>query len=117
MIQMVTEALEQRLGRSCAERRIAIEAACVDPGGIRLFGIFASTSTIRRSLQLAGLYERGCRNALAIRVKHNFIITPLPPIFDRFVILQLSDLHVDMNPGLIQRLANLLPDIPYDVCV
>jgi predicted MPP superfamily phosphohydrolase len=45
-----------------------------------------------------GLYWRGVSNAAKVEVKHNSIPSPdLPASFDGFIILQLSDLHVDMS--------------------
>jgi predicted MPP superfamily phosphohydrolase len=41
----------------------------------------------------------------------------LPTSFDGFTILQISDLHVDMNKGAMQRLIELLPGLVYDACV
>jgi uncharacterized protein len=41
----------------------------------------------------------------------------LPKAFDGFTILQLSDLHVEMSEAAMMRLAAMLPDIDYDICV
>ena len=41
----------------------------------------------------------------------------LPPAFDGFTILQLSDLHADMSGAAMDRLIELLPGLRYDVCV
>ena len=41
----------------------------------------------------------------------------LPEAFDGFTLLQLSDLHVEMSEGAMTRLAAVLPDIDYDLCV
>jgi predicted MPP superfamily phosphohydrolase len=41
----------------------------------------------------------------------------LPPLFDDFTILHLSDMHVDMNEAAMQRLIELVSDICYDLCV
>ena len=111
--------LVARLGRDYAERRISLEADLADTGerGIRLFGFHVSPAAIRTSLKLAGLYQRGCRNAEDVRVQHNVIPTSVPTTFEQFTILQLSDLHVDMNPGVISRLASLVPHLSYDLCV
>ena len=120
VIEDIPKALEQRLGRRCAQRRVRIEADqetrnCID--GIRLFGFCVSNATIRTCLKLAGLNRRGYRNTLDVRVKHNFMIAPIARAFDEFTILQLSDLHIDMNPHMIDRLANIVPGLSYDVCV
>ncbi len=41
----------------------------------------------------------------------------IPTAFDGFVILHLSDLHVDMNQTTVERLMSILPEIKYDLCV
>ena len=70
------------------------------------------------TLKLTGLYWRGIRNAQRIRVAHNDIeFKTLPSRFDSFTVLHISDLHVDMNDGVMKRLAELLPRMDYDLCV
>jgi len=65
-----------------------------------------------------GLYWRGRKNAEQIQVRHIHIsMKTLPSRFDGFPLLQISDLHVDMNEGAMRRLTELLPDLTYDVCV
>ena len=65
-----------------------------------------------------GLYWRGRRNADQIQIRHNYIsMNALPSRFDGFTLLRISDLHVEMNEGAIRRLAELLPEMIYDVCV
>ena len=41
----------------------------------------------------------------------------LPPKFDGFTLLHISDFHVEMSEGAMRRLAELLPEMSYDVCV
>ena len=41
----------------------------------------------------------------------------LPSAFDGFTILHLSDLHADMSGPALQRVAELTPDLDYDLCV
>jgi len=73
---------------------------------------------IRTCLKLTGLYGRGCKNAAQIEVRHNHIRLPkIPKAFDGFVILHLSDLHVDMNQGAMEHLRGILQEIKYDLCV
>jgi predicted MPP superfamily phosphohydrolase len=120
VVQDIANSLEQRFGRAVAQQRITIEADQVARNvrnGIRVFGIHVSEIAIRTVLKLAGLYRRGCRNAEVIRVKHNLVKASIPQEFEGFSILQLSDLHVDLNPNLVDRLANVLPDLNYDLCV
>ena len=53
-----------------------------------------------------------------IRVRHNeFAFKGLPPSFDGFTMLHMSDLHADMNEGAMRRLIDLVDGLRYDVCV
>jgi predicted MPP superfamily phosphohydrolase len=77
-----------------------------------------SPAVIRNALKLTGLYWRARKNAERIQIRHNDIqLSRLPAAFDGFTILQISDLHVDMNREAMQRLAALLPGLTYDICV
>lgn len=122
--QDVYELLEKRLGRRHARLRFGVEnehEAQVFDQGIDYFHIGnfrLSPLMIRTCLKLTGLYGRGCRNAAQIEVRHNHIRLPkIPKAFDGFVILHLSDLHVDMNQGAMEHLRGILQEIKYDLCV
>jgi predicted MPP superfamily phosphohydrolase len=124
MNEDIVEHLEQRLGRLHARQRIGIE----DDHEARVFGQglnyfhpenwYYSPAIIRNALKLTGLYWRARKNTERIQIRHYDIVLPqLPSAFDGFTILQISDLHVDMNEGAMQRLIELLPGLAYDVCV
>ena len=122
--QDVYELLEKRLGRRHARLRFGVEnehEAQVFDEGIDYFHIGnlrLSPLMIRTCLKLTGLYGRGCKNAAQIEVRHNHIRLPkIPKAFDGFVILHLSDLHVDMNQGAMEHLRGILQEIKYDLCV
>ena len=124
MIEGIDERLEKRLGRLHARLRLGIEAdheAQVFGQGINYFHIEnlpPSHVAIRLCLKLAGFYGRGQRNAAQIELRrHDVTLLRVPKAFDGFTILQLSDLHVEMSEGAIMRLATMLPDIDYDLCV
>jgi hypothetical protein len=115
--------LEQRLGRLHARQRLGIESeheAQIFGQGLNFFHIenwYSVHSLIRNALRLTGLYGRGQRNAERIVVKHNDIdFEALPPLFNGFTILHLSDLHVDMNEGAMRRLGELVDALEYDLC-
>lgn len=73
---------------------------------------------IKSFFKLTGLYDRGVLNALNFRINRFTIETnDLPPSFDGFTILFLSDLHLDGLPGLFERLQTLLPTLPADCCI
>ena len=116
--------LEKRLGRRHARQRIGIEEdheAQVFGQGLNFFHIenlALSHVLIRAVLMATGLYWRGLRNAAKVEIRHNPIPLPrLPPSFDGFTILQLSDLHVDISEAAMERVVGLLRDLRYDICV
>jgi predicted MPP superfamily phosphohydrolase len=124
MNEAVLNKLERRLGRLHARLRWGIETdheAQIFGQGITFFHIenwYSIHSVIRATLWLMGLYWRGRKNAEQIQVKHNHIVMKtLPKRFDGFTLLHISDLHVDMNEGAMQRLTELVSDMTYDVCV
>ncbi|MGC2203416.1 MAG: metallophosphoesterase [Stellaceae bacterium] len=120
----ILEKLELRLGRVHAGQRLGIEE---DLEG-RVFGHgtnffhpenwYLSPKIIRTALKLTGLYWRARKNAENVQIQHQDIrLHALPPAFDGFTILQLSDLHVDISEGAMERLVELLPALAYDICV
>jgi len=120
----IVRKLEERLGRLHAHQRLGMERdeeIRAFGHGINFFHIenwFFSHRFIRSVLKLTGLYNRGHRNTCNIQVRHNEVtLRKLPEAFNGFTILHLSDLHVDMNPGPMHRLIELLHDIDYDLCV
>jgi uncharacterized protein len=124
MDQDIIVKLEQRLGRLHAKLRLGIE----DDHEGRVFGQglnffhpenwYFSPTVIRGALKLSGLYGRARRNAENVQIRrHDMVMPELPSAFDGFTILQISDLHVDMNQGAMRRLIELLPELHYDLCV
>jgi uncharacterized protein len=116
--------LERRLGRTHARQRLGIETdheARVFGDGINFFHIenwYSAHALIRGALKLSGLYWRGRRNAERLRVRRNEVRSArLPPSFDGFAILHLSDLHVEMNERAMRRLVELAEGLHYDLCV
>jgi predicted MPP superfamily phosphohydrolase len=116
--------LEKRLGRPLLAQRLKIQTHHV----ARLFGsgkvwfhiehIRTLHRMIRNLLRAAGLYGRGHRNALAVRV--NFQELPcsdLPEAFEGFRVLHISDPHIDGNSELLGTLIRLVTPLDYDVCV
>ena len=77
-----------------------------------------SHAVISAVLMATGLYWRGLSNAAKVELRENLIVSPrLPKAFDGFTILQLSDLHVEMSEGAMDRVVALLKDASYDLCV
>lgn len=69
-------------------------------------------------LQFFGWYRRGVRNALALGVSEIELFFPnLPPAFDGYSILHLTDLHVRRLPRLINRIVERASDQAIDLAV
>jgi predicted MPP superfamily phosphohydrolase len=122
--QDILTVLEQRLGPRHARERLQIERdheAQVFGQGINFFhfeNLPLSHIAIRAVLVATGLYRRGIRNAEKVVVRDNRIESPqLPKIFDGFIILQLSDLHVEMSEAAMKCALALIGDARYDICV
>ena len=118
------EHLERRLGRPHARIRLGIERdleARILARRIDFFDTgnwYSAHSILRSALRASGMYRRGRSNAERIEVRQHDIVLPrVPGSFDGFTILQLSDLHVEMNEGAMRRLADVLRGISCDLCV
>src|SRR5688572_16641736 len=69
-------------------------------------------------LKLVGGYERGRRNADELACSEiELAFADLPQAFDGFRILHLSDLHLDGNEGLPERILALVGGRELDLCV
>lgn len=68
------------------------------------------------ALRAVGLYGRGRRNALAPRfIEHEFAFAHLPPAFDGYRILHVSDPHLDCLPELGEVARRILSGITVDL--
>jgi len=123
MQQDIVQKLEQRLGQVHSRQRLGIEQdhENIFGHGINFFhpeNWYSAHSILRGALKLTGLYSRGHKNTERIQVRHNIIELPgLSAQFDGFTMLQITDMHADMNPGPLQRLIEILPGLRYDICV
>lgn len=116
--------LEQRVGRLHANQRLGIEAeyeARIFGQGRNFFHIenwYSVHGLIRGILHLLGAHGRGQRNARAIERRYNDVLLPqLPPAFDGFRILHISDLHLDMAEDMPHALSAAVREVEYDICV
>ena len=116
--------LESRLGRLHVRLRLGLEreheAQAFGQGLtlLHLENMPIMQAVIEIVLRGSGAYWRGRSNAAKVVVKRNTIPLPaLPPSFDGFTILHLSDLHADLSQGALERAAELANDLEYDLCV
>jgi hypothetical protein len=73
---------------------------------------------MKGAFRLLGLYEKGRRNALEITAREiSLTFRDLPEAFDGYTILFMSDLHLDGLDGLTEKLQEMLPHLPADLCL
>ena len=73
---------------------------------------------VRTGLRIMGLSRRAYREFLDIRIVENVAVLPsLPPAFDGFRLLQITDLHSDIDPALIGRVIEQVGRTAFDRCV
>jgi predicted MPP superfamily phosphohydrolase len=116
--------LDARLGPVHARQRLGIEReheAQAFGQGLTLFhmeNLPYSHVVIESVLRLTGMFWIGRRNASMIRVVTREVASDrLPAAFDGYTILQLTDLHCDMNPRAMTRLVRAIEGLDYDLCV
>src|SRR5262249_40423917 len=124
MDEVVLQKLERRLGRLHAQQRLGLESdheAQILGQGLNFFHIenwYSIHSLIRNTLRVSGLYWRGRRNAERVELRENVVRSAAVPIaFDRFNVLHLTDLHVEMSQPAMYRVAQLVEGLAYDICV
>ena len=116
--------LDERMGAGPAARRRSIESRDRN----RRLG-HAQTWTevenwpgsrqlIRLLLSLVGLHGRARRNARSIELRDNELgVVGLPPQFEGYTLLHLSDLHIDIAPDVPNVIAEAVRGHRYDACV
>lgn len=116
--------LEARAGRLHARLRLAIEAeheAQVFGQGRTFFHLenwYSIHGLMRGLLRLMGVHGRGRRNARDIRlVQREVPLRRLPPAFEGFRLLHLSDLHLDMHADMPHAIAKAVMEVECDACV
>ncbi len=117
-------ALGTRLGQRQLRRRLAIEQERIHEHRRLLSPRFtAFKMRVLRPLLACGLratriYDRGYRQFCDLRVvEHSLPLRRLPPEFDGFAILQLSDLHIDLDLALVEVVETVLRKVEFDLCV
>jgi predicted MPP superfamily phosphohydrolase len=117
--------LEARIGRAHLRQRLGLEedheVFCFDRPGAHFFypeNWYSVHGVIRHALRIAGLYDRAQRNARTIRLlRHALPVRGLPRPFEGLRILQLSDLHADLDARITAAIAERVQEADYDLCV
>ena len=116
--------LASRLGPSLLRRRLErqanLRASLVHQGEgpLAVERVVPLDRIITGLLRATGWHHRGRANCLDIRVvPREQPLAKLPPAFDGFRLLQLSDLHLDLLPGLTDQLIKVIQSTPHDLAV
>lgn len=117
-------ALALRMGRDVLEKRILKQAGLwarevhQGKGFFRFERIIPMDDLILLVLQCTGLAGWGRRNFLDLRIVENEVSIPnLPSSFEGFRLMQLADLHCDLDPALMDVIAERLKNVSYDAVV
>lgn len=116
------EALARRIGGGVLELRLRRERLlawrkCRSARGIlRFFG--GKDAVIGACLRVTGLRRLSYRSFLNVRLVQNAVsLRGLPPAFEGFRLLQLSDLHCDLDPALMAVVERLIREVSCDAVV
>lgn len=120
----ILQKLRARVGKIHLRQRLGIERdyeSRVFGQGRTFFHIenwYSLRGLIRGSLRASMLLGRSRRNARRIQVRHNRLALPgLPPAFNDYTILQISDMHIDFADDYPHALIEVLRPLEYDLCV
>ncbi len=109
------EALSQRLRRQVEH---AAELVHQGEGILRLEEYVDIDALAAWVVKASGLYRIGYRNFMDLRLERNEIrLKGLPGGLDGFRILQLSDLHLDLEPALTPVVLERIASVEYDLAV
>jgi uncharacterized protein len=118
------DALAVRIGRLHVRQRLGLERDLEAHKLRRATQFFHGENwhsvhgLVRGSLRSVGLLGRARRNARRIVLRRHEVALPhLPPAFDGFSVLQLSDLHIDAAPDYAAVLIEAIRRLDYDLCV
>jgi len=117
-------AFRNRLGEPLLGKRLRRQADHVaelvhqGEGIMRLEEYLDVDALVTFLLKTFGVYARGHRNYLDVQVvRQELRIAGLPAGLEGFRLLQLSDLHLDLDSSLTPVLQRLLKEIDYDIAV
>lgn len=109
-------ALASRMGAEALERRLEREQQLIrkKSGAASL----RKDAVISTCIRMAGLTGIARRNFLDVRVVENRVLVPgLPGAFDGFRLAQITDLHCDLDPALMEVVEDKMSGVTCDAAV
>lgn len=120
----IPEEICQRLGEERTQRRLHLQEQLVRRklaqglGPFALERFFSVNACIGALISALGLGARGLHNTLDIRIEEHVVWIPgLPEPFEGFRLLQLADLHCDLDSRIMARIAEGIAATPHDAVV
>ena len=117
-------ALEQRMGRDLLTKRLLKQAdksaklLHQGEGIFRLERFVPFDTLVSFALAATGLRGMARRNFLGVGVvTREWALPRLPQAFDGFRLLQLTDLHLDLDPALTPVIKQVVRSVPHDAAV
>jgi len=116
--------LAERMGFDLLERRVTRQGSLwareihQGEGILKIERVLPIDKVFSLFLRLTGLAAWGRRNCLALEVvEHEVALPGLPSHFDGFRLMQLTDLHCNLDPALVDVLIQRVADLSYDATV
>ncbi len=116
--------LVHRMGREKLGQRLSVQSSHwagmhhQGEGLLVIERIIPLDTLVNTFLRFTGLASVGRRGANDLRIEHNSVRSPaVPKQLDGFRILQLSDLHLDLQTGVMPRLLEAIASVEYDLAV
>jgi len=109
-------ALASRMGLEALEKRLDRERQLIrkKSGAASL----RKDAVISTCIRMAGLTAIAHRNFLDVRVVENRVLVPgLPRVFDGFRLAQITDLHCDLDPALMDVVEDKMSGVACDAAV
>lgn len=120
----IPEEIRRRLGEERTRHRLNLQEQLVRRkvaqglGPFALERFFSVNACIGSLISAMGLGKRGLLNALDLRVEeHEVVISGLPEAFEGFRLLQLADLHCDLDPRIMERISGIITATRHDAVV
>lgn len=123
-MQTIPEEIRRRLSEERTARRLHLEdrlrrkKIVQGLGPYALERFFSVNAVIGAAVTACGLRATGLRNILDLRVEeHEAVIPGLPAPFEGFRLLQLTDLHCDLDERIMDRITGVMATVLHDAVV
>jgi predicted MPP superfamily phosphohydrolase len=121
---IIPETIRRRLGEEKTATRLRLQEKLRKRKIVQGLGLFALdrflsvNACIGGMIALCGMRARGLRNIHDLRIEEHGVILPgLPAPFEGFRLMQLADLHCDLEIGIMEQIKKVITSIPHDAIV